>query len=212
MPIAAWATLGACCGIALTWASAWLLSAVTQVSEKTPHGPAKWWYASAAVLGSATSLIGSRAESLRDAVLLWLVMALFLVQSPLDVTLRRLSRPVTLSSLVIVASILIVDSLAGDSRDAEWSAVLITLLMGSGYALMYILSPRSIGLGDVLLVLPLALTIASVNPSAVVTWQLLASSGAAVQGVVARLAVGLSMVPFGPYLLGAAWLVLAFSV
>ena len=212
MPIAAWATLGVCCGIALTWASAWLLSAVTQVSEKTSHGLAKWWYTCGAILGGATSSIGSRAESPRDAVLLWLVMALSLVQSPLDVTLRRLSRPVTLSSLFIVASILIVDALVGDSRDAEWPAVLIALLMGSGYALMYILSPRSIGLGDVLLVLPLALAIASVNPSAVVTWQLLASSGAAVQGAVARLAVGLSMVPFGPYLLSAAWLVLAFSL
>ena len=212
MPSAAWIVLGACCGVWLTWTSSRLLALVTDASNVHRCGYPSWWYGTASICGGITAYAGSRVESLRDALLLWFVMALALFQSPLDAISRRLSRPVTLTCLGAVAIVVTDDSLTGESRDAMWISLLVALLVGITYSLLTFLSPQSLGLGDALLVLPLALALAAVNPSRVAAWQILASCSALVHVVVGRAKHRASAIPFGPHLLGAAWVVLMASV
>jgi hypothetical protein len=93
-----------------------------------------------------------------------------------------------------------------------WMALLVASFVGITYSLLTFLSPQSLGLGDALLVLPLALALAAVNPSRVVAWQVLASCSALVHVVIVRVKHGASAIPFGPHLLGTAWSVLMVSV
>lgn len=212
MPVVAWVVFGVGCGIVLTRASTHLFKAVAQSSERLSSGYSRWWYIVASVVGGTTALITSWTGSLMNATMLWVTMALALVQSPLDAHSRRLSRPVTLLALSAVGLLLVVWALQSKSVVTVGVAAGIALLVGSGYALINHLSPRSIGFGDVLLVLPLSLAIASVDFRAVTAWQLVASSSAAIHGLLTRVSRHSSFIPFGPHLLGAAWLVLVFSV
>ncbi|NDI16292.1 MAG: hypothetical protein EBY88_08600, partial [Actinobacteria bacterium] len=76
----------------------------------------------------------------------------------------------------------------------------------------YRLSPQSLGWGDVLLVAPLSIAVTSVRSSLIIIWMLTASSSAALHGLVLWRRSGSRHAPFGPHLLGAAWLVLVLSV
>ena len=196
----------------MTWNSSRLLALISDASSDHRRGYPTWWYGTASICGGITAYAGSRVESLRDALLLWFVMALALFQSPIDAISRRLSRPVTLTCLGAVAIVVTGDSLTGASRDAMWISLLVALLVGITYSLLTFLSPQSLGLGDALLVLPLALALAAVNPSRVAAWQILASCSALVHVVVVRAKHRASAIPFGPHLLGAAWVVLMASV
>ena len=92
------------------------------------------------------------------------------------------------------------------------SQITVTLLLVSALTLIYWISPRSLGWGDVLLSAPLAVAVSSVNVPSLAIWLLIASCLASIHGVVLRVRCGKRYVPFGPHLLGAAWAVLMVSV
>ena len=80
------------------------------------------------------------------------------------------------------------------------------------FAVLHLASPGSLGWGDVLLVAPLTLAVATVSPSRVVPWLLAASCMAAAHGLVMRVRRGERFVAFGPHLLAAAWLMQVVGV
>lgn len=170
-----------------------------------------WSYAVAGVVGGVTGWFSSRTTFVA-ALLLALVTAQLLLQAPLDLLMRRLSRPVTFIALVATVSAVIVDAIFSDTARHAVVAFATSSFVLVVHALLYRLSPRSLGWGDVLLVVPLALTIGYVAVDRLLVWQLLACTSAAVHAVILRLTRQATTIPFGPHLLIAAWLVLLASV
>jgi prepilin signal peptidase PulO-like enzyme (type II secretory pathway) len=140
------------------------------------------------------------------------VSGLCLVQIPLDIRKRLLLRSATLSALCIIAAVIVVDSLGRRSVEKAVTSLLVAFGVVSVYAALHKVSPRSLGFGDVLLVAPLALAVEYVAPGNALLWQLLAASSGALHALIARLRSGSTEVPFGPHLLGTAWIVLVVSV
>jgi len=88
----------------------------------------------------------------------------------------------------------------------------LTAVLVGLYALISRLSSGSIGWGDVLLVAPVSLAVAYVDSELLATWQLLATSSAAVHATLQTIRRGLSSIPFGPHLLLWALVVLIASL
>jgi leader peptidase (prepilin peptidase) / N-methyltransferase len=130
--------------------------------------------------------------------LIVVVTALMMVQVPLDVRTHRLSRRATTGAMIAVTLIVV--------------SIAVVLAMVGVYALTHRVSPRSLGWGDVLLVVPLTLALAYVSVERVLWWQFMAAFTGALHAGWARIRHRQSHVPFGPHLLVAAWLMLVFSV
>ena len=144
--------------------------------------------------------------------LIVVVTVLMMVQVPLDLRKHRLSRAATSRATIAVALIVAIDAWVAQALLTAVLSVMVVLAMAGVYALMHRVSPRSLGWGDVLLVVPLTLAIAYVSVERVLWWQLVAASTGAVHAVWVRVRRGGRHIPFGPHLLGAAWLVLVFSL
>ena len=171
-----------------------------------------WWWL-AAVVGSLTAFSGSCAETMAGAVLSAVVAGLLMVQTPMDVRTRHLSRRATVIAVALVSAVIVVDLVGG--RVGLRSAVVavgLAAVVVAAYALLHRLSPRSLGWGDVLLVAPLGLALGYVAADRVAVWQLLASTTGAIHALMLRRLRGVRTIPFGPHLLVAAWLVLLASV
>jgi len=80
------------------------------------------------------------------------------------------------------------------------------------YALLHRVSPRSLGLDDVLLVVPLTLAVAHANLHLVLWWQLLAATTGAMHAVVVKRCRGRASIPFGPHPILTAWALLLVGV
>ena len=170
-----------------------------------------WWFA--AVVGSLTAFSGSRAETIAGAALAVVVAGLLIVQAPVDVRTRHVSRRATVIAVALVSAVIVTDVVGdGVGMRSAVVAVGVAAMVVAVYALLHWLSPRSLGWGDVLLVTPLALAIGDVAADRVVVWQLLASTTGAIHALVLRRLRGVRTIPFGPHLLVAAWLVLLASV
>lgn len=172
----------------------------------------RWWWL-AAVVGSLTAFSGSHAETMAGAVLAVVVAGLLMVQTPLDVRARHLSRRATVIAVAFISVVIAMD-VVGDDVGARSAVVAVgtAAVVVAVYALLHRLSPRSLGWGDVLLVAPLGLAIGYVAADRVVVWQLLASTTGAIHALVLGRLRGVRTIPFGPHLLAAAWLVLLASV
>jgi len=97
-------------------------------------------------------------------------------------------------------------------RSSAVTALAVAIAVVAVYAIFHKLSPQSLGLGDVLLVAPLALALAIMSGADILAWQLIASVSGAVHAIVGRLTSGGRSIPYGPHLLVAAWLTLVLSV
>ncbi len=171
-----------------------------------------WWWL-AAVVGSLTAFSGSRAETIAGAALAVVVAGLLIVQAPMDVRTRHVSRRATVIAVALMSAVIVTDVLGdGVGMRSAVVAVGVAAMVVAVYALLHWLSPRSLGWGDVLLVAPLALALGYVVADRVVVWQLLASTTGAIHALVLRQLRGVRTIPFGPHLLVAAWLVLLASV
>ncbi len=178
-----------------------------------------WWWL-AAVVGSVTAFAGARAEAGAGTALVIVVAGLLMVQTPMDLRTRQLSRWATVIAVALVSAVIAVDAVVDVVGDGAGHSVVRTGVVAVGvaavvvavYALLHRLSPRSLGWGDVLLVVPLGLALGYVAADRVAFWQLLASSTGAIHALVLRRMRGASGIPFGPHLLVAAWLVLLVSV
>lgn len=169
-----------------------------------------WWLV--AVVGSVTAFAGLRAETIAGAALTVVVAGLLIVQTPMDVRTRHLSRRATMVAVALVSLVIAVDVIGNGAVQSGGVAFGIAAVVVAAYALLHRLSPRSLGWGDVLLVAPLGIALGYVAADRVVVWQLLASTTGAIHALVLRRLRGASGIPFGPHLLVAAWLVLLVSV
>ena len=171
-----------------------------------------WWWLTA-VVGSLTAFSSLHAETIAGAALTVVVAGLLIVQTPMDLRTRHLSRWATVIAIALVSAVIMVNVVGGDVgvRSAV-VAVSIAAVVVAVYALLHRLSPRSLGWGDVLLVAPLGLALGYVAADRVAVWQLLASTTGAIHALVLRRLRGVRTIPFGPHLLVAAWLVLLVSV
>jgi len=203
------ALVGALAGVVALIASQRL---VTRVALDTGVAPARfpWWaYVGAAIVG-AVSFARNENETASSTALVAIVTALMLVQAPLDLATRRLYRSVTL--VASAATLLVVGVAARDDISSALVALGAAVAVAAVYVVLHKVSPSSLGWGDVLLVVPLALAVGYVALDRVAVWQLLASVTGALHALVARRLRGTRSIPFGPHLLIAAWLVLLASV
>lgn len=209
MPTAVWVVVGVLGGLA-SGRAARLVAGHVDGSMGTARGVRITWFASG-LFGAATALLGS-AAALPDATVLAIVAVLTVVQAPFDLRSHRLSRPVTIAATITIVAIVVGDAVASASprRAIEvvgWAAVVVVV-----YASLHRVSPRSLGWGDVLLVVPLSVAITFVDADRLVVWQLLAATSGAIHAAIQRVRHGETVIPFGPHLLGSAWVVLATSV
>jgi leader peptidase (prepilin peptidase)/N-methyltransferase len=163
------------------------------------------------IVGGVTGMFVARDIGL-NSVALATVAALLVVQTPIDLATHRLLRLPTGVATGMVALIYCISFLdRGWRLDVlvSWGSALAVVML---FGVLQRISPRSLGWGDVLLAAPLALAVAFVNVSQLPIWLMIAAGTAAMHGVVLRWWHGEQMLPFGPHLLFAAWLVLLVSV
>jgi prepilin signal peptidase PulO-like enzyme (type II secretory pathway) len=213
VPIAAWLTLGAVIGVVHLRCSQRLLQSVLSESgdQSIPKYPI-WMLYVAAALGAATAVVVAESSSPATSAHLIVVSSLLLVQAPLDMCTRRLSRTVSSMALVAVVAIVMTTAIQRGEATLLLQPAAITILVVFAYTVVHRVSPASLGWGDVVLVAPLACALAAASPDRVIIWQLVSSLSGAVHGVLSRLARRGSNIAFGPHLLLAAWLVLVASV
>lgn len=146
------------------------------------------------------------------ALVIGVVIILSLVQIPLDIRTKVLSRKATL--LTTVALLTFIGAESARAGSVRWLAagVGMVLIIGVGYYLLHHCLPEALGFGDVLLVIPLTLAVSYVGIEGVLHWQLLAACTGALHAIVMRLWRGQRSIPFGPHLLLAALAVLIVSV
>ena len=204
---------GAIAGVIALVASQRLVTLVARDIGVVPARFPRWAYVGAAMVGAvvgAVSIARNENETASSTTLITIVTALMLVQAPLDLTTRRLYRSVTL--VASAATLLVVGFAAKDDISSALVALGATVAVAAVYMVLHKVSPSSLGWGDVLLVVPLALAVCYVALDRVAVWQLLASVTGALHALVARRLRGTRSIPFGPHLLLAAWLVLLASV
>lgn len=203
------ALVGALAGVVALVASQRL---VIRVAHDIGVVPARfrWWAYVGAVVVGAVSFARNENETASSTAFIAIVTALMLVQAPLDLVTRRLYRSVTL--IASAATLLVVVVAARDDISSALVALGAAVAVAAVYVVLHKVSPSSLGWGDVLLVVPLALAVGYVALDRVAVWQLLASVTGALHALVARWLRGTRSIPFGPHLLLAAWLVLLASV
>ncbi|MEY4401370.1 MAG: hypothetical protein RL072_1235 [Actinomycetota bacterium] len=208
----AWVTIGAALAVTHIRISQRIIGDISREGAPLQLRYPMWWYVFAAVIGAVTVGRVLASSNTRNDLFCVAITSLLLLQTPLDVTTRRLSRPVTLVALGAVVSIISVDFVLYGRASTDILIALLSLAIFGVYWLTHRMSPTSLGWGDVLIVLPLSLALSAVEKNALLTWQLLSAVFGVTHAGVNRYWRGSSTIPFGPHLLGAAWLVMVSSV
>lgn len=164
------------------------------------------------IVGGITGWLLHQSNSVVDRSLLVVVSLLLLAQGPLDFQTRRLSRPVTAGGFVAAEGIVAMDAFSPAAPSHALLTMLMCIAVVAGFGVLHRLSSTSLGLGDVFLVAPLSLAVSHVSPQNTLVWLLVASVSGAIHGALSLMTRRSHMIPFGPHLLGAAWLVLMLSV
>lgn len=212
MPVSAWLVVGAFVGAAHARLVFRLVRATPCASNAMSPRQTAWILVFSITTGSVTAVGLRGATSTLSMILVAVVSSLTVLQAPLDLLTRRLSRPVTLVALVGIAVVLLLDgAISRRFDDALLAGAAATGVM-CVYAFVHRAMPSALGWGDVLLVAPLTLAVGAASLEHVVTWQLVASAGAAVHGVMSRLVGAGSTIAFGPHLLLWAWLVVVLTL
>jgi len=162
-------------------------------------------------LGGATGGLVVEVRS-SEAWVLAIVASLAVVQTPIDIGSRRLLRSPTWIAASCISLIYVIDMSRSEHRAGLLFALLVTPLISLLWLLLRYASRDSLGFGDVLLVVPLTLATAHVAVGSVLIWQLVASLTGSIHAIVVRVRSGSKNIPFGPHLLGTAWIVLVASV
>lgn len=135
-----------------------------------------------------------------------------MIQVPLDLSARSLSRRASILATLSVMIVVGIEAWLSHSPRSLYLAMALTLLVFGVYALLHRISPRSLGLGDVFLVLPLSLAVAHAATINVILWQFLGAMSGASHAVWMRCRRGQVSIAFGPHLLGSAWIMLLASL
>lgn len=211
MPIAVWMGLGIVVSVLHIRLSQRIMTRVSVDLGTTRRHFTWWWYGAAASVGVVTASRISTHADLVDTALLLVTASLMLVQAPLDAVTHRLSRSATLAALGAVGTILVANRITSDESAISTLAALSAVGVAGAYLLVHVFSSRSIGFGDVLIVMPLSLAVGALGAINVLAWQTIATTTGALQVVTRWKWRKNRQIAFGPHLLGAAWLVLVAS-
>ena len=212
MPVSAWFIVGAIVGVAHVPLVLQLVRAMPCASNAVSPQKTAWILLFSITTGAVSAVAIGGATSALSMVLLAAVSSLTVLQAPLDLLTRRLSRPVTLVALVGIVAVLLLDGTISRRFDDALLAGAAATGVTCVYVLVHRAMPSALGWGDVLLVAPLTLAVGAASLEYVVMWQLAASAGAAVHGVMSRLVGAGSTIAFGPHLLLWAWLVVVLTL
>lgn len=144
-----------------------------------------------------------------------LLVMLILLLAPVDAVTHRLPDAITLPALPATAVVLVVTTVLGGlswigiGRSLVGAVVVGALALGTS-----LLSPRSLGLGDVKLVPTLAMTtgfLSFVHLGLALVLAVVAAGLWSLGGLLLRRLDRRSAVPMGPFLLVAAWFVVSWS-
>lgn len=212
MPVSAWLVVGSLVGAAHARLVFRLVRAMPCASNAMSPRQTAWILLFSITTGAVSAVALRGAPSTLSMILLVVVSSLTVLQAPLDLLTRRLSRPVTLVALVGIVVVLLLDGSISRRFDDALLAGAAATGVTCVYALVHRAMPSALGWGDVLLVAPLTLAVGAASLEYVVMWQLAASAGAAVHGVMSRLVGAGSTIAFGPHLLLWAWLVVVLTL
>jgi leader peptidase (prepilin peptidase)/N-methyltransferase len=130
-----------------------------------------------------------------------------------DIVHHRLPDAITLPALPVAAVAVLLTTVLAPGSGSLISAVVAAVVLWALFSGIALLSPPSMGRGDVKLVPTLGLLMGDVSPVAVLAGLLVAfgaGSVVALFGVAARRLRLTSAIPLGPYLLFGCWVVLLF--
>lgn len=171
-----------------------------------PYGPG------APGLAAATALVCAAlaaATDTRPELGVWLLLApVGVLLTVVDFRVRRLPNPLTLTLAVAAPALLglvaLVPEHAGDWPTALWA----TLALGAGYYVLYLINPGGMGFGDVKLALGVGAMLGWYGWSTVMLGTFAGFLSGALYGwalVLLRRAGRKAAIPFGPFLLGGAF-------
>lgn len=136
------------------------------------------------------------------------ILALGMIQIPLDIREHQLSRPASLGALTLILATITTEAIWFSTLETFVRAALVALAVTSGHFLARVAFPTSVGLGDVYLVAPLSLALGYFSGSHVIVWQLISAVTGALHAILARWLLNESRIPYGPHLLISGLLIL----
>jgi len=143
--------------------------------------------------------------------MLVVVILLSFAHIPSDVKYRSLKRSHTMTAFGTLLVVALIDSVAQNSISQTAIGLSSVAAVGCVYWFLHRQSPKSLGLGDVLLVLPLSFALAWSDALLIPSWQLAASFSGAIHAVASWLRSDSRGIPFAPHLLLASSVVLALN-
>jgi len=158
---------------------------------------------------TGTFAIGRRSD---EAAIICVVATLLVIQLPLDMFTRRLSRTITAGAFVSMLAIVLLRMQFREEGEETLTSLLLSVVFVGAFAALHFVSPNSLGFGDVLLAAPLAMAVTSSSAPLGIVWLAVSSSSGAVHGLLNRIRYGRRDLPFGPHLLVAAWALLIVGV
>ncbi|WP_369171561.1 A24 family peptidase [Streptomyces sp. R28] len=167
---------------------------------------------SAAPMATVTALVCAAlavATDTRPELGVWLLLApVGVLLTVVDFRVRRLPNPLTLTlagaALALLGLVALVPEHAGDWPTAVWA----TLALGAGYYVLYLVNPGGMGFGDVKLALGAGAVLGWYGWSTVMLGTFAGFLFGALYGwalVLLRRAGRKSAIPFGPFLVGGAF-------
>ncbi len=147
---------------------------------------------------------------------LWLVVWagwLLLVLGAIDLARHRLPDALTLPAAPLTLAVVVGTAVAQPGFGSLWRALVVAAVLGLVFWGLAALAPAAMGRGDAKLVPSLGLLTGFVSvPAALLGLVLAFAIGAlvSVAGLAVRRLSLSSAIPFGPFLMGGTWLVLAF--
>jgi len=161
--------------------------------------------------GATTGTI-ALGRSLDEAAIICVVAMILVIQLPLDMFTRRLSRTITAGAFVSMLAIVSLRMQFREEGEETLTSLLLSVVIVGAFAALHFVSPNSLGFGDVLLAAPLAMAVTSSSAPLGIVWLAVSSSSGAVHGLLNRIRYGRRDLPFGPHLLVAAWALLIVGV
>lgn len=131
-----------------------------------------------------------------------------------DLRAHRLPNPLTLSAYPIVAAGLLLPAIAEGRLTDLWRALVGGGILLAFYAVLHLVNPSGMGLGDVKLSGPMGALLAWLSWSVLLVGGFLGFALGAIAGVallLARRAGRKSALPFGPFMLAGAWIAILAS-
>ncbi|MDO0912614.1 A24 family peptidase [Streptomyces sp. DT2A-34] len=177
-----------------------------QCAPRSSYGPG------APMLATVTALVCAAlaaATDTRPELGVWLLLApVGVLLTVVDFRVRRLPNPLTLTlagaALALLGLVALVPEHAGDWPTALWA----TLALGAGYYVLYRINPGGMGFGDVKLALGAGAVLGWYGWSTVMLGTFAGFLSGALYGwalVLLRRAGRRTAIPFGPFLIGGAF-------